>query len=91
MRNIGSFATRLKRRFHGKLGEDADEYIDFITTNVGRMYALLHEVLMFSKLDNEEVELEWVDLNDVVSTVQETLRGKILEFNVQITLSLIHI
>ena len=85
LRNIGSFATLLKRRFHGKLGNDADEYIDFITTNVSRMYALLHEVLMFSKLDNEEVELEWVDLNEVVSTVQETLRGKIMELNVQIT------
>ena len=84
LRNIGSFATLLKRRFHGKLGEDADEYIDFITTNVSRMYALLHEVLMFSKLDNEEIELEWVDLNEIVTTVQETLRGKIMEQNVQV-------
>ena len=85
LRNIGSFATLLKRRFHGKLGNDADEYIDFITTNVSRMYALLHEVLMFSKLDNEEIELEWVDLNEVVKTVQETLRSKIMEQNVQFT------
>ena len=85
LRNIGSFATLLKRRFHGKLGEDADEYINFITTNVSRMYALLHEVLMFSKLDNEEVELEWVDMNEVVDVVKETLRGKIMEENVQIT------
>jgi len=85
LRNIGSFATLLKRRFHGKLGNDADEYIDFITTNVSRMYALLHEVLMFSKLDNEEIELEWVDLNYVVNTVQETLKGKIMEQKVQLT------
>lgn len=84
LRNIGSFATLLKRRFHGKMGEDADEYINFITTNVSRMYALLHEVLMFSKLDNEEIELEWVDLNEIVDTVQETLKGKIMEQNVQV-------
>ena len=85
LRNIGSFATLLKRRFHGKLGTDADEYIDFITTNVSRMYALLHEVLMFSKLDNEEIDLEWVDLNDVINTVQDTLKGKIMERHVQLT------
>lgn len=84
LRNIGSFATLLKRRFRGKLGNDADDYIDFITTNVSRMYDLLHEVLMYSKLENEEIYEESVSLNDVVNTVVETLKGKIMENNVDI-------
>ncbi len=84
LRNIGSFATLLKRRFKGQLGADADDYIDFITTNVSRMYDLLHEVLMYSKLENEEVYEEPVSLNEVVDTVVETLKGKIMEHNVDI-------
>jgi len=84
LRNIGSFATLLKRRFKGKLGADADDYIDFITTNVSRMYDLLHEVLMYSKLENEEIYEEPVSLNEVVNTVTETLKGKIMEHNVDI-------
>ena len=87
LRNIGSFATLLKRRFKGKLGDDADEYIDFITTNVSRMYDLLHEVLMYSKLENEEVYEELVSLDEVVDTVRATLRGKIMEHNVDITVA----
>ena len=83
LRNIGSFATLLKRRFRGKLGTDADEYIDFITTNVSRMYDLLHEVLMYSKLENEEIEYEWVALNEVIGTVQEILKGKIMEGDIK--------
>lgn len=84
LRNIGSFATLLKRRFKGQLGEDADEYIDFITTNVSRMYDLLHEVLMYSKLENEEITEEEVSLNEVVDTVMATLKVKIKEHNVDI-------
>ena len=84
LRNIGSFATLLKRRFKGELGADADDYIDFITTNVSRMYDLLHEVLMYSKLENEEVYQESISLNEVVNTVMETLKGKIMEHNVDI-------
>ncbi len=87
LRNIGSFATLLKRRFKGKLGEDADEYINFITTNVSRMYDLLHEVLMYSKLENEEIYEESVSLNGVVDTVIATLKGKIMEHNVDIIVS----
>lgn len=83
LRNIGSFATLLKRRFKGQLGEDADEYINFITTNVSRMYDLLHEVLMYSKLENEEIVHEWVSLDHIVATVKETMRGKIMEQNVK--------
>lgn len=84
LRNIGSFATLLKRRFKGQLGADADEYIDFITTNVSRMYDLLHEVLMYSKLENEEITEEEVSLNEVVDTVMATLKVKIKEHNVDI-------
>jgi signal transduction histidine kinase len=87
LRNIGSFATLLKRRFRGKLGTDADEYIDFITTNVSSMYDLLHEVLMYSKLENEETYEEPVSLNEVVDTVMATLKGKIMEHNVDITVA----
>lgn len=87
LRNIGSFATLLKRRFKGQLGEDADEYIHFITTNVSRMYDLLHEVLMYSKLENEEIYEELVSLNEVVDTVIETMRGKIMEHNVDVAVS----
>ncbi|MEM6964627.1 MAG: tetratricopeptide repeat protein, partial [Bacteroidota bacterium] len=87
LRNIGSFATLLKRRFRGQLGNDADDYIDFITTNVSRMYDLLHEVLMYSKLENEEIIYEWVALNEIVDTVKETLKGKIMEGGVDVRIA----
>lgn len=84
LRNIGSFATLLKRRFKGELGEEADDYIDFITNNVSRMYDLLHEILIYSKLENEDILEELVSLEEVVSMVIGTFKGKIMEHGVDI-------
>ena len=84
LRNIGSFATLLKRRFKGELGEEADDYIDFITNNVSRMYDLLHEILIYSKLENEDILEELVSLEEVVNMVIGTFKGKIMENGVDI-------
>lgn len=75
LRNIGSYSSLLARRYKGKLDNDADEFLGFITSGVSRMYKLLNEVLDYSKIDNEGVN-EPVDTNEAVS--QAILNARII-------------
>jgi len=51
LRMVSSFAQLLKRRYKGKLDEDADDYIDFIIDGAQRMKDLIDDLLAFSRLN----------------------------------------
>ncbi|HYL36322.1 MAG TPA: MASE1 domain-containing protein [Bryobacteraceae bacterium] len=49
LRTTGAFAQLLATRYRGRLGEDADQYIDHILSGVRRMAALIDGVLLYSR------------------------------------------
>ncbi|WNJ18502.1 ATP-binding protein [Pontibacter sp. G13] len=69
LRSIGSFATLLKRRYYGKLDDDADEFIDFITKGVERMDALLADLLAYSVVGIFQHSFADVDTKQVVTKI----------------------
>ena len=53
LRTIASFSQMLQRRYRGKLDKDADEFIDFITSGVSRMQAVIEDLLAYSRIVNQ--------------------------------------
>lgn len=72
LRTVKNYAQFLVRRYKGNLGREADEFIEYITTGVDRMYELIAGLQSYSELDRAYEPLRTVDSAFVV---KETLRG----------------
>jgi len=77
LRMVGSFTQLLKRRYKGKMDEDADDYIDFIIDGAQRMKDLIDDLLAFSRLNTQAREFEPVimdvALNDVLNNLKTSI------------------
>lgn len=51
LRMVKSYAELLSRRYSGKLGDDADEFIHYIVDGADRMRALMTDMLEYSRVD----------------------------------------
>jgi PAS domain S-box-containing protein len=54
LRGIISFSQLLARRYNGKLGEDADQFIEYIVSGADRMKGLIDALLTYSRVVNVE-------------------------------------
>ncbi len=81
LRTIGSFSSLLKRRYKDKIDEEANEFLDFITNGVSRMYTLLNDVLDYSKIDELSLDREAINLQETVEHVIISLGQQIEEKN----------
>lgn len=77
LRTIGSYSSLLKRRYKDKFDQDANEFLDYITGGVSRMYKLLNEVLDYSKIEEDELSTETVDVNETIEYVIINLGNQI--------------
>jgi PAS domain S-box-containing protein len=86
LRTIATFSEMLKRRYHGQLDRNADQYIDLVVTAAIRMGALIRDSLSFSRLVRQEgvarascpsdVMVEWA-IGNLQSRIQES--GAVIE------------
>lgn len=81
LRMVSSFTQLLQMRYHDKLDEEANEYISFAVEGSKRMYALLNDLLAFSRVHSKAKSFVPVDMNKVLSTSMENLLFKIKETN----------
>ena len=49
LRMVSSYLQLLRRRYHGQIDEDADEFIDFAVEGANRMRALIEDLLAYSR------------------------------------------
>ncbi len=78
LRTISTFCELLRRRYNGKLGPEADEFIGFITRAAARMSDLIGDLLSYSRLDGFEQAPGPVDPRTVIEQILETsLRASI--------------
>lgn len=81
LRMVSSFTQLLQMRYHDKLDAEANEYINFAVEGSKRMYALLNDLLAFSRVHSKAKSYAPVDMNKVLSISMENLLFKIKETN----------
>jgi len=77
LRTITGYISLLQKRYHGRLDNDADEFLDFITEGARHMQALIRDLLAYSRAGRSDCEQKPVDCNALVVDVLHNLHAAI--------------
>jgi PAS domain S-box-containing protein len=83
LRTISSFVDFLKEEYLGKLDENADNYLLYISQASERMQTLIKDLLDYSRIGRKGIVAE-VNCNDILSDVLADLSSAIEESNAKI-------
>jgi PAS domain S-box-containing protein len=78
LRSISSLTEMIAEQYQGKLDDEADTYLRFITQSVDRMSLLIKGLLDYSRLGTAELDPH-VDCNEIMETVMADLWSAIKE------------
>jgi light-regulated signal transduction histidine kinase (bacteriophytochrome) len=84
LRMVSSYLNLLRRRYHGRLDHDADEFIEFAVDGAGRMRGLIEALLAYSRAGAGETEHERVELDSVAANVLRSLAARLVEASAEI-------
>ncbi len=84
LRTLSQFTQLFNEKYAGKLDEEGNKYVDFISKSALRMKALVTDLLEYSLLGKESVKTT-VDCNMIVETVLNDLDESIKRSNARIT------
>ncbi len=73
LRMVGSYMGLLARRYTGQLDETADRYIQFAVEGATRMQALIHDLLLYSRVGTQVLEKKAVSSEQVLRTALRNL------------------
>ncbi len=79
LRTVASFCELLRRRYHGRLGPEADEFIDFAVDGARRMQSLIRDLLDLSRITTRGRPFVPVDAAALLAETVEGLRTAIAE------------
>ncbi len=85
LRTVTSFASLLERSAGPKLSDDERDYLKFIGEGMGRMRALIGDLLEYSQVGHKPDSSQVVDLNNVLSWGLDNLRDGIVHSGAQVT------
>jgi PAS domain S-box-containing protein len=73
LRMVSSYLQLLRRRYHGRLDADADQFIDFAVDGAARMRDLIDDLLTYSRAGRGDQPLHPVDSRAVAERVVDAL------------------
>jgi signal transduction histidine kinase len=85
LRLIGSYVQLLKKRYAGEMGEDADEYINYVVSSVKRMDELIGDLLAYSRVGTSERNFEENDCEAILKWTIMNLQMAINETGALVT------
>jgi signal transduction histidine kinase len=74
LRMVASYTQLLGRRYKGKLDDDADDFIAYVSDGIARMQALINDLLMFSRVGTKGGEMVPLELGGPLSAALQNLR-----------------
>jgi light-regulated signal transduction histidine kinase (bacteriophytochrome) len=83
LRNIGSYAQLLKRRYEHSLDADANVFLDYIVKNAEVMTEFLTDMLELSAIAHHTVR-QPLDFNKIIEKIKFDLEGDILSNEAEI-------
>ena len=78
LRMVSSYLQLLRRRYHGQIDEDADEFIDFAVEGANRMRALIEDLLAYSRAGGRS-DPRPVDCGQVMADVLSSLAAAVAD------------
>lgn len=84
LRTIQSFIKLLNEKHRKKLSQEVDELIDSAEDGVSRMYRLITDFLMYSRVGSQTAVIENVDCNVVLNDAMDNLNIAIKESKARI-------
>jgi PAS domain S-box-containing protein len=85
LRMVASYCQLLKRRYHGQLDKDADDFINFAVDGARRMQVLINDLLAYSRAGRKEPTLIRTDCCCVLDEAIMNLQASIEERRAAIT------
>ncbi len=82
---VASYTQLLARRYKGKLGADADEFIGFAVDGATRMQHLIQDLLSYSRVTTKGKELQVTDSGAACDQAVANLRAAIAESGAVVT------
>jgi PAS domain S-box-containing protein len=77
LRTVAGFTQLIGRRYKGRLGADADEFIPYILEGVNRMQNMIQDLLAYSRVGTEARPFETTDCGEAVKTAVSNLKAAI--------------
>ncbi len=87
LRGITSFTQLLKRSLTGRLSDKEEEYMDFIISSSKSMRSLVMDILSYSKINTEAINVEEVDLNVLMTNLCREMGEDIKDKNAIVSLN----
>jgi PAS domain S-box-containing protein len=84
LRMVSSYLQLLRRRYHGQIDEDADEFIDFAVEGANRMRALIEDLLAYSRA-GRGADPRPIDLGQVMADVLSSLAAAVADARAQVS------
>jgi PAS domain S-box-containing protein len=85
LRMVSSFAQLLEKRYKGRLGKDADEFIAYIVEGTTRMLAIINDLLAYSRVGTRGKPFEPTDFESVFNQAMINLKVAIEQSGAVVT------
>jgi PAS domain S-box-containing protein len=85
LRMVASYTTLLARRYQGKLGSDADEFIAFAVDGAKRMQCLIQDLLTYSRVGSKGEKPVATSSGEALEQAVRNLRGALEESGARVT------
>ncbi len=84
LRTISNFGQLLQRNYGDKMGDEADQFINFIVTGAQHMNEVISDLLEYSRVGNKNKDFTIVKMIDIIDLVKFNLAESINETNADI-------
>ena len=85
LRMVSSYTQLLAKRYVGQLDSDADEFIGFAVDGAARMQRLIQDLLAFSRVGTNKIDLARISSQNALDQALINLRGAVEERGAVVT------